>query len=134
MARKKSTKDDDDKLSAADLKQIKDDLLKKRDLLQRNISSELSDMTNSERHHLADMDDLGGDANDEETSFKILELESAELDQIEYALERLERGEYGLCEGEECGKPIGRERLAALPFASLCIDCKRVQEVSESDF
>jgi DnaK suppressor protein len=134
MARKKATKAGSDKLSAADLKQIKSDLLKKRDLLQRNISSELSEMTNSERHHLADMDDLGGDANDEETSFKILELESAELDQIEYALERLEKGDYGTCEGEDCEKPIGRERLAALPFASLCIDCKRVQEVSESDF
>ena len=133
MAKKKSAPKGD-KLSPADLKKIKADLLKKRDLLSKNISSELSDMTNSERHHLADMDDLGGDANDEETSFKILELESAELDQIEYALDRLERADYGMCEDEECDKPIGRERLVALPFASLCIDCKRVQETSGSDF
>jgi len=115
------------------MKQIKADLLQKKALLTRNISSEFDEMrTQSERHHLADMDDLGGDANDEETSFKILELESAELSQIDYALERIEEGTYGSC--EECEKPIGKDRLVALPFASMCIECKRVQEVSDSDF
>jgi RNA polymerase-binding protein DksA len=45
----------------------------------------------------------------------------AELREIERALRRLEEGGYGEC--TECGEPISEQRLAALPYASLCIDC-----------
>src|SRR4051794_40603519 len=77
--------------------EIKQALLSKKASLSKNINSELDEMrTASEGHHLADMDDLGGDANDEETNYKILEIESAELDQIDYALERIEAGSYGV--------------------------------------
>lgn len=44
-----------------------------------------------------------------------------ELNQVNDALARLERGEYGLC--ESCGSPIGKARLEALPYTTLCIDC-----------
>ena len=44
------------------------------------------------------------------------------------ALQKLENGSYGTC--DECGKPIGEERLQIAPFATLCIDCKRLQERS----
>ena len=42
---------------------------------------------------------------------------------VDAALERLDDGSWGPC--IECGKPIGAERLAALPSAALCIDCQR---------
>ncbi len=45
---------------------------------------------------------------------------------IERALEKIDRGTYGLC--ENCGKPINAERLAALPFVSLCIECQERQD------
>ncbi len=51
-------------------------------------------------------------------------LESAAVDEIAHiraALKRIKEGEYGECHG--CGKKIGAKRLAALPFAVLCIDC-----------
>ncbi len=51
-------------------------------------------------------------------------LESAALEeseQIRAALKRIKGGAYGACNG--CGKKIGAKRLAALPFAVLCIDC-----------
>jgi RNA polymerase-binding transcription factor len=41
------------------------------------------------------------------------------LDEVEAALERLQQGNYGLC--EVCGKPIGVARLEAMPAARLCI-------------
>jgi RNA polymerase-binding transcription factor DksA len=41
------------------------------------------------------------------------------LDEVEAALERLQEGNYGLC--EVCGKPIGPARLEAMPAARLCI-------------
>ena len=45
------------------------------------------------------------------------------LVEIEAALQRIDAGTYGVCEG--CGKPIGAERLAAIPWARLCIDDRR---------
>ncbi len=45
------------------------------------------------------------------------------LVEIDAALQRIEDGTYGICEG--CGKPIGAERLSALPWARLCIDDQR---------
>lgn len=57
-----------------------------------------------------------------------LELEKRIIDQlaaVEHALAKFEEGTYGLC--DSCGKPIGPERLEALPQASLCLDCKASQ-------
>lgn len=47
--------------------------------------------------------------------------EQRELSEIDAALERLERGTYGRCEG--CSASIGRQRLRAIPEARLCIAC-----------
>jgi DnaK suppressor protein len=48
------------------------------------------------------------------------------LVEIDAALVRIESGTFGVC--QRCGNPIGDERLEALPWATLCIDCKRKQE------
>jgi RNA polymerase-binding protein DksA len=43
------------------------------------------------------------------------------LGDIDNALEKIDTGTYGIC--ERCGKPIGEDRLAAMPMARLCIQC-----------
>jgi RNA polymerase-binding protein DksA len=48
------------------------------------------------------------------------------LADIDAALKRIEGGTYGIC--TNCGEPIAVERLEALPWATLCIDCKRDRE------
>lgn len=48
------------------------------------------------------------------------------LEEVHAALARIEAGTYGIC--EVCGKPIGAERLAAIPWARLCIDDQRRAE------
>ena len=67
----------------------------------------------------------------EEEATETLELEKRlalenrarqELVGIEHALEKFNKGTYGLC--DNCGKPIAPERLEALPQASLCMNCK----------
>jgi DnaK suppressor protein len=45
------------------------------------------------------------------------------LDAIDGALERIDAGTFGIC--TTCGAPIAPERLEALPWAALCIDCQR---------
>lgn len=46
---------------------------------------------------------------------------SGELEQVNQALRRLDSNEYGVC--TSCGKSISEDRLEAVPFAALCIDC-----------
>jgi RNA polymerase-binding transcription factor len=47
----------------------------------------------------------------------------ANLRDVERALVKLDEGSDGRC--DRCGGPIGAERLEAIPWAVLCIDCKR---------
>lgn len=44
------------------------------------------------------------------------------VEEIDRALEKLDAGTYGVC--EKCGENIPKERLKALPYASLCVRCK----------
>jgi DnaK suppressor protein len=61
-----------------------------------------------------------------EIDYTLEENEEEVLAAIDAALERIEAGTYGRC--GRCGQPIAEERLRALPYATLCIDCKRKDE------
>jgi DnaK suppressor protein len=61
-----------------------------------------------------------------QTEFAINEHETAELGDIEAALERMEAGTYGQC--TDCGVTIPSARLSAYPTAKRCIDCQTVAE------
>ena len=49
------------------------------------------------------------------------QVRSSERRAIEWALDRLEKGNYGICAA--CGNPISRARLKAIPWADYCRDC-----------
>lgn len=46
-----------------------------------------------------------------------------QLASVERAMGKLEDGTYGTC--DRCGQTIGRERLEALPYSTLCVSCKQ---------
>ncbi|MFN2606479.1 MAG: TraR/DksA C4-type zinc finger protein [Acidimicrobiales bacterium] len=46
----------------------------------------------------------------------------AAADEVDRALAKVEAGTYGTC--EQCGQPIPRARLKAMPAAALCVACK----------
>jgi RNA polymerase-binding transcription factor DksA len=48
------------------------------------------------------------------------------LEEIGLALDRIQEGTYGTC--AVCGQEIPEERLAAVPYATLCIEDRRKQE------
>lgn len=48
------------------------------------------------------------------------------LEGVTSALARVEKGTYGVC--DVCGDPIAVERLKALPYADMCIECKKKEE------
>ncbi|TAL42489.1 MAG: RNA polymerase-binding protein DksA [Methylovulum sp.] len=51
------------------------------------------------------------------------------IKKIDDALKEIESGDYGFC--ESCGIEIGIRRLEARPTATLCIDCKTLDEIRE---
>ena len=60
---------------------------------------------------------------------RIRDRERKLLSKIKSALERIDSGEFGIC--ESCGDEIGDERLKARPVTTLCISCKKKQEAVE---
>jgi DnaK suppressor protein len=70
--------------------------------------------------------DIGTETFDRERDLSILEQVRGELAEIEQALERLEKGTYGVCEA--CGKRIEDVRLEARPEARLCLVDQRAAE------
>jgi DnaK suppressor protein len=67
------------------------------------------------------MADLGSDNFEQEFTLSLMETEEGTLGRIEAALERIEDGNYGVC--EECGVKIPKKRLNAIPFAAMCVKC-----------
>jgi DnaK suppressor protein len=61
-----------------------------------------------------------------QTEFAINEHETAELGDIDAALERIDAGTYGQC--TDCGVIITPARLSAYPTAKRCIDCQTLAE------
>jgi DnaK suppressor protein len=60
---------------------------------------------------------------------RIRDRERKLISKINSALERIDAGEFGIC--ESCGDDIGEERLNARPVTTLCIACKKKQEAVE---
>jgi len=67
------------------------------------------------------MADLGSGNFEQSFSLALMENEEATLDQIEFALERIEDGLYAKC--EQCDCRIPRARLDAIPQATMCVKC-----------
>jgi RNA polymerase-binding protein DksA len=72
--------------------------------------------------------DDGSDTFERAKQLAILERTDRQLADVDRALERLDRGQYGICEA--CGEPIGPARLTARPAARLCL---RDQELAEEE-
>ncbi len=72
------------------------------------------------------MADIGSDNYEQEFTLSLLENEGHALERIEASLERIEEGSYGVC--EECGARIPKQRLNAIPYATLCVKCASQQE------
>ncbi len=70
--------------------------------------------------------DMATSTFDRELDYTLEENVERALGEIDAALKRIEDGTYGICVNR--GEQIPVERLEAIPWATLCIDCKRLQE------
>ncbi len=108
---------------------MEESLLKRKEEIMQNLISE----NDSFRSLVEDMDpkDLVDVATDD-IDRKMLEAVSSQeirrLRLIDSALSRIKNGRFGVC--MKCGKKIPQERLEAIPYALMCIECKTSEEKS----
>ena len=77
----------------------------------------------------ADPNDRASQESDMALELRSRDRESKLIKKINEMLTKINNGEYGFC--EKCGIEIGLNRLEARPTATLCIDCKTLDEIRE---
>jgi DnaK suppressor protein len=77
----------------------------------------------------ADPNDRASQESDMALELRNRDRERKLIKKIEETIEKIEGGDYGYC--ESCGVEIGLKRLEARPTATLCIDCKTLDELRE---
>jgi DnaK suppressor protein len=109
------------------LRKMKNSLVKLKEEILRNLAAESEDFRNIiENLDPKDLADIAADDIDRKTLEALGSQELKRLQLIESALARIENRKYGIC--AKCSKKIPRERLEAIPYALLCIECKASEE------
>jgi len=96
--------------------------------LLKEANKTVSIMTD-ERQNFPDPADRATLESDRNFELRIRDRERKLIRKITKALDRLEKGTFGVC--DTCGEDISPERLDARPVTTLCIKCKKQQEVEE---
>jgi DnaK suppressor protein len=105
------------------IKQMRPLLLKRRQALLRALNNDFASTLSVDDNDVRDIADRAVETEYREVIAELAEVESRELKQIDEALQRLTKGEYGVC--VECEKNIPMARLQALPYATKCIHCQQ---------
>ncbi|MBI9077240.1 MAG: RNA polymerase-binding protein DksA [Desulfatibacillum sp.] len=81
------------------------------------------------KENFPDPTDRASVETDRNFMLRIRDRESKLIKKIRKTLDRIDTGEFGIC--EECGEDISVERLKARPVTTQCIDCKTKAEARE---
>ena len=108
------------------LKKLRGILVQRREALIKALAGDNSLLNEMSQQAGGDVIDFALDTASDEIYSRLAEAESRELAHIQYALDKMDEGSYGKCEACNCSIPLAR--LGALPYATLCIECKRKLE------
>ena len=113
--------------------------IKKKRYFQNLLSNRLDDLLgefNKTVNGMTDFSERFPDPSDRATvesernfTLRIRDRERMLIGKIKEALDRIENGDYGVC--EDCEEDIAEKRLKARPVTTLCIECKTRQETEE---
>ena len=101
-------------------------LIERKKQIIENIEVAKHDIEDLKNVEINDDGDYAALCTDNMIEHAIQEKQQKELEEIEYALKKIESGEYGIC--EMCGEPIKPLRLKIKPFAKFCITCREIVE------
>lgn len=109
---------------------IRQRLITRRNQLREQLTNlrggPLSRVEASADHFARSQDSVAETSAERELEYALDARESAELNDIQAALDRLASGRYGLC--VDCGEAIAAARLAATPEVARCVPCQEAAE------
>ena len=109
------------------VEQMKGDLIRQKEEIMKSLMSESDDFNAIVKaKQPKDLADIASDDIDRNTLETLSANDVRRLRLIDSALSRIENERYGLC--MRCNKKIPRERLEAIPYALMCIECKSTDE------
>jgi RNA polymerase-binding protein DksA len=118
-------------MTTIDTTRFRDALRRERQRVERALENLHNENPGSVEDETGDetQDQHLGDAatamHDRSLDYTLEDNEEHVLASIDAALSRIDEGTYGVC--TNCGRPISEQRLEALPWAELCIDCARLR-------
>lgn len=107
-------------------------LLEKRESVVQRARATMEKEMTLDSSDLPDEMDLASSEYMQAFTFRLRGRDRFFLQKIDKALQKIDDGEFGLC--EDCGEPIGLKRLEARPETELCIRCKEDQERQEREY
>jgi DnaK suppressor protein len=105
---------------------FKIELLEQREQVIKNIEEAQEHILIAQKQEPKDEGDIATLVANADIDNKIIEQLNNELEEIDIALEKIDKGIYGVC--EMCEEPIGIDRLRVKQFARYCISCREVNE------
>jgi DnaK suppressor protein len=105
---------------------LKDTLLKRRaDILSTSTGTKPLPESADVNSRQGDLADQASGNNEVHIALKLKQTDAKILQATEEALQRIEKGVYGIC--RDCGEAISPARLEAIPWTRVCIECKQKQ-------
>ncbi len=105
------------------------DLLnKEKERIFRNLGYLREGIGSGEKGIPTHIADHGTDEFEKGLGIDISDAERKILEKLDWAMEKVTKGKYGVCDG--CGRNIPKYRLKALPYAEFCIKCQKEKEKS----
>ncbi len=108
------------------LKQAKETLLDMKAQALRGLRDGLKEDREGQKDDGRDTYDVASEERDREINYLLSDRDRSKLASIDQALDRIEEGIYGIC--ESCEGEITLERLRAMPFTRLCVQCQSERE------
>jgi DnaK suppressor protein len=115
--------------SVSKFEPIRKILENQRNTLLKEVMLSLDPVATPGIQTFSDLGDQASAESDRNFYIRLKEREQKLIKKIDAALDQIENGTFGICEG--CGKEIGLKRLKARPVATLCIKCKTEAEKEE---
>ena len=106
-----------------DMNEIKNRLLELKRDIEKRIEKTQQHIRHVDGPVEQDFEEQVVSRENDDVIYNLDSLAKSELLQINAALQRIDKGIYGVC--SRCGENIDPERLKALPYADTCTDCTR---------
>jgi DnaK suppressor protein len=114
----------EEKETKESFEQLKKVLLKRKEELASSVKNHVEELPDT------GMEGAAGDSSDRasadytsEMFGALLQRQAGTLEEVEHALSKFDKNEFGVCEC--CEKPIPSKRIKALPWARFCLECQQ---------